>query len=69
MQMRSMYGFRQDTNARNVNRERNRGNPRQRWEKYITDIVGMIAMVTRLAENRHRFHKDVGMIAMTFWRR
>ena len=34
--------------------------PRQRWEEDITNIFGMMATASRLAENRHRFHRHLG---------
>ena len=37
----------------------NKGKPRQRWEKDITDTFGTMTAASRVAEDRHRFRKDI----------
>ena len=40
--------------------KRSRGKPRQRsWEKDITDTFGRMAAASRVAEERHRFRRDI----------
>ena len=39
--------------------KRNRGKPRQRWEKCITDTFGTMAAANRVAENRHQFRREI----------
>ena len=40
-------------------KKRNRGKPRQRWEKAITDTLSTMAAASRVAEDRHQFRKVI----------
>ena len=46
--------------------KRSRGKPRQRWEKDITVMFGMMAAASRVAEDKHQFRRDIW--AATSWR-
>ena len=39
--------------------KRRRGEPRQIWEKDITDAFGTMAAASRVAEDRHQFRRDI----------
>ena len=42
-----------------VDRKRSRGNPRQIWDKNITDTFGTMVVGGILAEDRHQFRSDI----------
>ena len=46
--------------------KRSRGKAIQTWEKYITDTFGTMAAASRVAEDRHQFHRDIWVA--TSWR-
>ena len=48
-----------DSAVGNGGRERIRGKPRQRWEKDMTDVFGVVTAAGRIAGERHRFQKKI----------
>ena len=51
--------YTEDNTARNGSRGSSRVYRRQTWDTYITYAFGTMTTISRVAEDRHRFRKDI----------